>query len=38
LLGTVLADGPETPFHFPVPAGTKRISLDAYQNLLTSPK
>ena len=38
LLGTVLADGPETPFHFPVPAGTKKISLDAYQNLLTSPK
>jgi hypothetical protein len=38
LLGTVLADGPETPFHFPVPAGTKKIVLDAYQTLLSSPK
>ncbi len=38
LLGTVLADGPETPFHFAVPTGTKKIVLDAYQNLLTSPK
>src|SRR5262249_39210424 len=31
LLGTVLADGPETSFHFPVPAGTKKVVLDAYQ-------
>ncbi len=38
LLGTVLADGPETPFHFLVPAGTKKVVLDAYQNLLTSPR
>lgn len=38
LLGTVLADGPETPFHFAAPSGTRRITLDAYQNLLSSPK
>jgi len=38
LLGTVLADGPETPFHFAAPIGTRRITLDAYQNLLSSPK
>ena len=38
LLGTVLADGPETPFHFAVPPGTKKITVDAYQNLLSSPK
>jgi hypothetical protein len=38
LLGTVLADGPETPFHFPVPTGTRKIVLDAYQTLLSSPK
>jgi hypothetical protein len=38
LLGTVLADGPETLFHFPVPTGTKKIVLDAYQTLLSSPK
>jgi len=36
LLGTVLADGPETSFHFPVPAGTRKIVLDAYQTMLTS--
>jgi hypothetical protein len=36
LLGTVLADGPETPFHFAVPAGTKKVVLDAYQTMLTS--
>ena len=38
LLGTVLADGPETSFRFALPQGTKRIVLDAYQTLLTSPK
>jgi len=38
LIGIVLADGPETPFHLAVPEGTKRITLDAYQNLLSSPK
>lgn len=38
LLGTVLADGPETPFRFAVPAGTRKVVLDAYQNLLTSPR
>jgi aminopeptidase N len=36
LLGTVLADGPETPFRFAVPAGTKKVVLDAYQTMLTS--
>jgi hypothetical protein len=36
LLGTVLADGPETPFHFAVPVGTRKIVLDAYQTMLTS--
>ncbi len=38
LIGIVLADGPQTPFHFAVPEGTTRITLDAYQNLLSSPK
>ncbi len=36
LLGTVLADGPETAFHFLVPAGPRKIVLDAYQTMLTS--
>lgn len=36
LLGTVLADGPETPFHFAAPPATKKIVLDAYQTMLTS--
>jgi peptidase M1-like protein len=38
LLGIVMADGPETPFRFVVPPGTKKIVLDAYQTILTSPK
>ena len=37
-LGTVLADGPQTPFRFTVPADTRRIVLDPHQTLLTSPK
>lgn len=36
-LGRVFADGPETSFHFSVPAGTKKILLDPYQTLLTRP-
>jgi hypothetical protein len=38
LLGTVMADGPETAFRFAVPPGTRKIVLDAYQTMLTSPK
>ena len=37
-LGIVLADGPQTPFRFTVPADTRRIVLDPHQTLLTSPK
>jgi len=38
LLGQVLVDGPETPFRFSAPAGTKKIVLDPKQTLLRSLK
>jgi hypothetical protein len=38
LLGTVLVDGPQTSFHFAVPAGTTKIVLDPHQTLLTTSK
>jgi len=37
-LGQVLADGPETPFHFNAPAGTHKILLDPRQTVLTTLK
>jgi peptidase M1-like protein len=37
-LGTVLADGPQTPFHFAVPADTRKIVLDPHQTLLSASK
>jgi hypothetical protein len=36
LLGRVFADGPETPFHLSVPAGTRKLLLDPYETILTS--
>ena len=38
LLGQVFADGPETSFHLPAPAGTRKVVLDFYQTLLTRPR
>ena len=38
LIGQVLADGPETPFHLTVPGGTRKIVLDPEQALLSTPK
>ena len=37
LLGQVFADGPETSFRFPAPAGATRLLLDPYQTVLTRP-
>src|SRR5579883_101145 len=38
LIGQVLADGPETPFHLKSPAGTRKILLDPERTLLTQEK
>jgi hypothetical protein len=38
LLGRVFADGEETSFHLPAPAGTHKIVLDPNETVLTSPK
>jgi len=38
LIGTVLADGPETSFRLTAPTGTRKVVLDPYQTLLTAPK
>jgi hypothetical protein len=38
LLGRVFADGPETPFHFSAPLGTRKLLLDPDDTVLTSPK
>jgi hypothetical protein len=38
LLGRVFADGEESSFHLPAPAGTSKIVLDPYETILTSPK
>ncbi len=37
-LGTVLADGPATPFRLAAPSGTHKVVLDPYQTVLTAPK
>jgi len=34
-LGRVFADGPETPFQFTAPAGTRKILLDPYRTVLS---
>jgi hypothetical protein len=38
LLGRVFADGEETTFHLRAPAGARKIVLDPYETILTSPK
>jgi len=38
LLGRVFADGAESTFQFNVPAGVKKIVLDPFETVLTSPK
>jgi hypothetical protein len=37
LLGRVFADGEESTFHLPAPAGTRRILLDPNETILTDP-
>jgi len=37
-LGQVLADGPETPFHFSAPAQVRRVLLDPKQTILSASK
>jgi hypothetical protein len=37
-LGQVLADGPETLFHFNAPAGVRKIVLDPRETVLSTPK
>lgn len=37
-LGQLLADGPETSFHFNAPAGTRKIALDPRQTVLSTLK
>jgi len=36
-LGRVFADGPETEFHLPVPAGAHRLLIDPHRTVLTRP-
>jgi len=38
LLGRVFADGEESTFHLPAPAGTHKIVLDPNGTILTAPK
>jgi hypothetical protein len=38
LLGRVFAEGADTTFHLSAPMGTRKIVVDPYQTLLTSPK
>jgi hypothetical protein len=38
LLGRVFADGEESTFRLPAPAGTHKIVLDPNETILTSPK
>jgi hypothetical protein len=38
LLGRVFADGLETAFHLSAPVGTRKLLLDPYETVLTSPK
>lgn len=37
LVARVFADGPETPFRFTVPAGTRKLVVDPYRTVLTRP-
>ena len=37
LVARVFADGPETPFRFTVPAGTRKLLVDPYHTVLTRP-
>jgi hypothetical protein len=37
-LGRVFADGEESSFHLPAPAGTRKILLDPNETILTAPK
>jgi hypothetical protein len=37
-LGRVFADGEESPFHLSAPAGARKIVLDPYETILSSPK
>lgn len=36
-LGRIFADGPETAFRLPAPAGAQKLLLDPYQTVLTRP-
>ncbi|MGO9441158.1 MAG: M1 family aminopeptidase [Terriglobales bacterium] len=36
-LGRVFADGPETEFHLPAPAGARSLVIDPHQTVLTRP-
>jgi hypothetical protein len=38
LLGRVFADGEESSFHLPAPAGAHKIVLDPNETILTGPK
>jgi len=38
LLGRVFADGSESTFRLSAPPGTRKIVLDPYETILTSPK
>lgn len=38
LLGRVFADGEESTFHLPAPAGTHKIMVDPNETILTAPK
>jgi len=38
LIGQVLADGGETPFHLSAPVGTRKILVDPEQTILSGPK
>jgi hypothetical protein len=38
LLGRVFADGPETQFRLPAPAGARKLLIDPYQTVLTKPR
>jgi hypothetical protein len=38
LLGRVFADGEESTFHLPAPAGTHKVVLDPNETILTSPR
>ena len=37
-LGRVFADGDESTFRLPAPAGTHKILIDPYETVLTAPK